>query len=58
MPASASPVLPTRYPGDGGLALAGEAGAGDAAEAVAPAGAGTCPATTRGGKDKIGFIRR
>ncbi len=47
-PVLAGPVLPTRYQGDGGLAMVGEAGG--AAEVVDSAGAGIRPTTTPGGK--------
>ena len=49
MPVSAGPVLLIRHCGDGGLALAGEAGG--VAEAVGSAGAGMHPMGTPSGKD-------
>ena len=51
MLALASPVLPTAYPEDSGLTLAGEAGG--AACAAALAGAGMHPTIILGGKSKI-----
>ena len=52
----AGPALPTRYRGDGGLALAG--GAGGAAEAEGSAGASSEAIGTPGSKSEKDVLRR